>query len=200
MPYHRDKVSKELVTATFRRWDGRGLRECNGRAGVRQPAGCTSGGAKQDKMNPWASTIVKSGSVFKLEAGRKKTVLTKLDCVTVHNEYMIDFTGISLITALSILILNEHIDNDAIVNHVMAKPTGVRDGILSILEDLYRPVNACNPQSTPMDYVDEAKTRHKIISYTGTLTRDDTRQKAASRGNRTPGSPTLLDGNGEFYH
>ncbi|KAF0319277.1 hypothetical protein GQ607_013526, partial [Colletotrichum asianum] len=26
------------------------------------------------------------------------------------------------------------------------------------------------------------------------------KQKIAPRGNRTPGSPTLLDGNGEFYH
>ncbi|KAK1480375.1 hypothetical protein CTAM01_14422 [Colletotrichum tamarilloi] len=25
-------------------------------------------------------------------------------------------------------------------------------------------------------------------------------KRIASRGNRTPGSPTLLDGNGEFYH
>lgn len=35
--------------------------------------------------------------------------------VTAHNEYMIDFTGISLITTLSILILNELIDNDAML-------------------------------------------------------------------------------------
>ncbi|KAK1966348.1 hypothetical protein LY78DRAFT_657364 [Colletotrichum sublineola] len=39
-----------------------------------------------------------------------------------------------------------------------------------------------------------------LVSDSSSADRATAKTDDAPRGNRTPGSPTLLDGNGEFYH